>query len=80
MHAAMHLVHADELDGLPVWRRELAVPTHTLRAWHDRNLPHRDRAARRLAMALRTYTDAEQVPRAIIECDVPRALDAESYR
>jgi hypothetical protein len=80
LHEACHVAYADEMEGLPTWRRELAVSLRALRHWHRRAWPDFDRAARHLAIALKTYTDAEQVPRFIVERDVPRALDAESYR
>jgi hypothetical protein len=78
LHEAMHVVHADELAGLPEWRRELAISRYALREWHDRGWGGFDRAAQHLARCLASYTG--DVPRAIIERDVPRALDWERWR
>jgi hypothetical protein len=78
LHEAMHVIHADELAELPAWRRELATSRYALREWHDRGWRDFDRAAKCLAMALATYL--EDAPRAVVECDIPPALNWERWR
>jgi hypothetical protein len=79
-HEVMHVRNRDALRHLPTWRREAKVSERVLRLWHDEQWPGFGRAAARLAQALSTYIDAEDVPRVIVEHEVPRALRWELYR